>query len=136
MSSGRVYDLSRLGQRFCVAFLSAARKVTRLDDFARHPLTSTPVSPPPPHKKVAIPKMPKDEREAALQEAKLLASMRHPNIVSCVESFVDKNTKKLCIVQVRVARFPNPGTLFTHTRLTLFFFIIRSGAPAGTRTST
>jgi serine/threonine protein kinase len=87
-------------------------------------------------KEVDISKMPKDEREAALQEAKLLASMRHPNIVSCVESFVDKNTKKLCIVQVRVARFPNPGTLFTHTRLTLFFFIIRSGAPAGTRTST
>jgi len=43
--------------------------------------------------------MPREEREAALQEAKLLASMRHPNIVACVESFVDKKSKKLCIVQ-------------------------------------
>jgi NIMA (never in mitosis gene a)-related kinase len=43
--------------------------------------------------------MPREEREAALQEAKLLASLRHPNIVACVESFVDKKSKKLCIVQ-------------------------------------
>ena len=43
--------------------------------------------------------MPRDERDAALQEAKLLADLRHPNIVACVESFVDKKSKKLCIVQ-------------------------------------
>ena len=43
--------------------------------------------------------MPRDERESALQEAKLLANLQHPNIVSCVESFVDKKSKKLCIVQ-------------------------------------
>ena len=43
--------------------------------------------------------MPREERDAALQEAKLLASLRHPNIVACVESFVDKKSKKLCIVQ-------------------------------------
>jgi NIMA (never in mitosis gene a)-related kinase len=53
----------------------------------------------PKQKEVDISKMPREEREAALQEAKLLASLRHPNIVACVESFVDKKSKKLCIVQ-------------------------------------
>ena len=41
--------------------------------------------------------MPKGERDASLQEAKLLAALHHPNIVACVESFTERG--RLCIVQ-------------------------------------
>ena len=41
--------------------------------------------------------MPKEERDASLQEAKLLSALHHPNIVTCLESFTERG--KLCIVQ-------------------------------------
>lgn len=40
--------------------------------------------------------MPKSEREASLQEAKLLSALHHPNIVTCYESFTERG--RLCIV--------------------------------------
>jgi NIMA (never in mitosis gene a)-related kinase len=40
--------------------------------------------------------MPKGERDAALQEAKLLSALHHPNIVTCYESFTERG--RLCIV--------------------------------------
>jgi serine/threonine protein kinase len=40
--------------------------------------------------------MPKGEREASLQEAKLLSALHHPNIVTCYESFTERG--RLCIV--------------------------------------
>ena len=43
-------------------------------------------------------KMPPPERHAALQEAKVLQSLSHPNIVTCHESFVDDHDSKLYIV--------------------------------------
>ena len=34
--------------------------------------------------------MPKEERDASLQEAKLLSALHHPNIVTCLESFTER----------------------------------------------
>eukprot|EP00898_Chlorokybus_atmophyticus_P008936 jgi/Chlat1/9043/Chrsp94S08308 len=47
-------------------------------------------------KEINISKMPKAERDASQQEAQLLSSLNHPNIVRCSESFIDGG--KLCIV--------------------------------------
>ncbi|GFR44775.1 hypothetical protein Agub_g6107 [Astrephomene gubernaculifera] len=47
-------------------------------------------------KEIDISRMPKTERDAAEQEAKLLMALNHPNIVRCIECFTHLN--KLCIV--------------------------------------
>lgn len=47
-------------------------------------------------KEVDMSRMPKAERDAAEQEAKLLMALNHPNIVRCLECFTHMN--KLCIV--------------------------------------
>ncbi|KAG2486399.1 hypothetical protein HYH03_014976 [Edaphochlamys debaryana] len=47
-------------------------------------------------KEIDISRMPKAERDAAEQEAKLLMALNHPNIVRCMECFTHLN--KLCIV--------------------------------------
>ena len=60
-------------------------------------LTSRSPSPSTSQKEVDISKMPKEERDASLQEAKLLSALHHPNIVTCLESFTERG--KLCIVQ-------------------------------------
>jgi NIMA (never in mitosis gene a)-related kinase len=38
------------------------------------------------------------ERENAINEVRILASINHPNIISYKESFVDKASESLCIV--------------------------------------
>lgn len=38
------------------------------------------------------------ERENAINEVRILASINHPNVISYKESFVDKNAETLCIV--------------------------------------
>ncbi|GBG00214.1 hypothetical protein Rsub_12995 [Raphidocelis subcapitata] len=48
-------------------------------------------------KEVDLRRMPREEREAAHQEAKLLMSLDHPNIVRCHETFIS-DEGKLCIV--------------------------------------
>eukprot|EP00873_Tetraselmis_striata_P046474 jgi/Tetstr1/466738/TSEL_011211.t1 len=48
-------------------------------------------------KEIDISKMSKHERDSSLQEAKLLKALRHPNIVSCTETFVD-DKGMLCII--------------------------------------
>ncbi|GIL63301.1 hypothetical protein Vafri_17397 [Volvox africanus] len=47
-------------------------------------------------KEIDISRMPKAEREASEQEAKVLMALNHPNIVRCIECFTHMN--KLCIV--------------------------------------
>ncbi|KAG2424095.1 hypothetical protein HXX76_014770 [Chlamydomonas incerta] len=47
-------------------------------------------------KEIDISRMPKAERDASEQEAKLLMALNHPNIVRCIECFTHMN--KLCIV--------------------------------------
>lgn len=38
-------------------------------------------------KEIDVSRMPRAEREASQQEAKLLMALKHPNIVSCKETF-------------------------------------------------
>jgi NIMA (never in mitosis gene a)-related kinase 1/4/5 len=38
------------------------------------------------------------EREAAINEVRILASLEHPNIIQYKEAFIEKSTKNLCIV--------------------------------------
>lgn len=38
------------------------------------------------------------ERENAINEVRILASVKHPNIISYKESFLDKESESLCIV--------------------------------------
>uniref|UniRef100_A0A061QR26 non-specific serine/threonine protein kinase n=1 Tax=Tetraselmis sp. GSL018 TaxID=582737 RepID=A0A061QR26_9CHLO len=47
-------------------------------------------------KEIDISRMPKQEKEASLQEAQLLKALKHPNIVSCQETFLERGI--LCII--------------------------------------
>ena len=38
------------------------------------------------------------EKQNALNEIRLLASMQHPNVVQYKESFIDESTQALCLV--------------------------------------
>ena len=40
----------------------------------------------------------KTERENALNEIRLMASIKHPNIIEYKESFIDEGTQTLCLV--------------------------------------
>jgi serine/threonine protein kinase len=46
---------------------------------------------------IKIKNIPKKEREATKLEVDLLKRLRHPNIVSYVDSFLSKNHESLCI---------------------------------------
>ena len=63
-------------------------------------------------KEIDMAKMPPAERDAALQEARVLASLDHPNIVRCHESFVDTRDSKLYIVM----DWAQEGDLYTKIR--------------------
>ena len=49
-------------------------------------------------KRINFPKSPNNEREAALNEIRLLYSLSHPNIIGYKETFYDISTGDLCIV--------------------------------------
>jgi NIMA (never in mitosis gene a)-related kinase len=49
-------------------------------------------------KMVDIKAMVKHEADNALNEIRLLASVRHPNILCFKEAFIDKDTQNLCII--------------------------------------
>ena len=49
-------------------------------------------------KRINFPKSPNNEREAALNEIRLLYSLSHPNIIDYKETFYDISTGDLCIV--------------------------------------
>lgn len=63
-------------------------------------------------KEIDMAKMASGERAAALQEARVLASLNHPNIVTCHESFVDERDSKLYIVM----DWAQEGDLYTKIR--------------------
>ena len=65
----------------------ARRTLTNPNPQSRSP--SDPPSPSTSQKEVDISKMPKEERDASLQEAKLLSALHHPNIVTRLESFTE-----------------------------------------------
>lgn len=49
-------------------------------------------------KLIDLSKMNKKERTASLNEAKVLSSLAHPNIINYVDSFLSRKTEHLCIV--------------------------------------
>jgi len=67
---------------------SAVYKVLRLADNEIYAL-----------KKVKLPSLSDKEKQNALNEVRLLASVKHPNVVAYKEAFWDDKTRCLCIVQ-------------------------------------
>ena len=49
-------------------------------------------------KKVKMTCLKPKEKENALNEVRILASINHPNIVQYKEAFIDKETNQLCII--------------------------------------
>jgi len=86
-------QLSLLGE----GAYSAVYKVLRLADREIYAL-----------KKVKLPSLSDKEKQNALNEVRLLASMRHDNLISFKEAFFDEKTRCLCIVM----EFSDCGDLF------------------------
>ena len=53
-------------------------------------------------------KLSEKEKENALNEVRILASIRHPNIASYKEAFFEDSTSSLCLVM----EFLNDGDLY------------------------
>jgi len=66
---------------------STVYKVKRLSDGLEYAL-----------KKVKLGKLTEKEKQNALNEVRILASIQHPNIISYKESFIEERTSTLCIV--------------------------------------
>ena len=49
-------------------------------------------------KKVKLGKLSRNEKQNALNEVRILASVNHPNVIGYKEAFFDDNTNHLCIV--------------------------------------
>mmetsp|Transcript_22916 Transcript_22916/g.35254 ORF Transcript_22916/g.35254 Transcript_22916/m.35254 type:complete len:112 (-) Transcript_22916:2256-2591(-) len=49
-------------------------------------------------KKVKLGSMSQKERENAINEVRILASVKHPNVIQYKEAFVDSASKCLCII--------------------------------------
>jgi NIMA (never in mitosis gene a)-related kinase len=77
-------QLSLLGE----GAYSAVYKVLRLADREIYAL-----------KKVKLPSLSDKEKQNALNEVRLLASIRHENVIAYKEAFFDDKTRCLCIVQ-------------------------------------
>lgn len=86
-------QLSLLGE----GAYSAVYKVLRLADREIYAL-----------KKVKLPSLSDKEKQNALNEVRLLASVRHENIIAYKEAFFDDKTRCLCIV----TEFADSGDLF------------------------
>lgn len=59
-------------------------------------------------KKVNLPKFTQKEKENAINEVRILASVRHPNVIQYKEAFVDDSDQNLHIVM----EFANHGDVF------------------------
>jgi serine/threonine protein kinase len=86
-------QLSLLGE----GAYSAVYKVLRLADRELYAL-----------KKVKLPSLSDKEKQNALNEVRLLASIRHENVIAYKEAFFDDKTRCLCIVQ----EYADSGDLF------------------------
>lgn len=49
-------------------------------------------------KKVKMGKLSRNEKQNALNEVRILASVNHPNVIGYKEAFFDDHTNHLCIV--------------------------------------
>mmetsp|Transcript_7627 Transcript_7627/g.7002 ORF Transcript_7627/g.7002 Transcript_7627/m.7002 type:complete len:94 (+) Transcript_7627:10-291(+) len=59
-------------------------------------------------KKVRMQKLSDKEKENALNEVRILASIKHPNIIAYKEAFIDEPSSSLCIVM----EYADNGDLF------------------------
>ena len=66
---------------------STVQKVQRLSDGKIYAL-----------KRVLLKGLSKKEKENALNEVRILASVQHPNIISYKEAFLEENPSSLCII--------------------------------------
>ena len=66
---------------------SQVYKVKRLEDKMEYAM-----------KKVKLDHLSEKERENAINEVRILASIRHPNVIQYKEAFIDDKNKQLCIV--------------------------------------
>mmetsp|Transcript_11336 Transcript_11336/g.9737 ORF Transcript_11336/g.9737 Transcript_11336/m.9737 type:complete len:107 (+) Transcript_11336:31-351(+) len=85
--------VSKLGE----GAYSSVYKVKRLSDEQIYAL-----------KKVKMMNLSDKEKINALNEVRILASVRHPNIVSYKEAFIDEGSNSLCIIM----EFCDNGDLF------------------------
>jgi len=85
--------LKRLGE----GAYSSVYSVLRLSDGQQYAL-----------KKVKMGKLSDKEKENALNEVRILASIKHTNICAYNEAFIDEGTSSLCIIM----EYANNGDLF------------------------
>lgn len=65
-------------------------------------------------KQIDLTRMNKKERQQSLNEARLLSSLRHPNVINYVDSFLSRKSDHLCIVM----EFADSGDLSTRIKKT------------------
>jgi len=75
--------ISKLG----TGSFSEVFKVKRIEDNSEYAM-----------KKVRLASLTKKEKENALNEVRILASIEHKNVISYKEAFFEENEEKLCIV--------------------------------------
>lgn len=59
-------------------------------------------------KKVKIGALSDKEKNNALNEVRILASVKHPNVIAYKEAFIDEDSKSLCLI----LEYANGGDLF------------------------
>jgi len=59
-------------------------------------------------KKVKIGNLSEKEKNNALNEVRILASVKHPNVIAYKEAFIDEDSKTLCLI----LEYANGGDLF------------------------
>eukprot|EP00759_Apiculatamorpha_spiralis_P053646 PhF_6_TR6288/c0_g1_i1/m.9523/K08857/NEK1_4_5; NIMA (never in mitosis gene a)-related kinase 1/4/5 len=64
-------------------------------------------------KQIDLSRMSKKERSQSLNEAKVLSSLRHPNVINYVDSFLARKSESLCIVM----EFADSGDLGTQVKV-------------------
>lgn len=86
MTASKVGDFSVIKKLGDGAY-SSVYKVTRLNDPEEYAL-----------KKVKIMNLTDKEKENALNEVRILASIDHPNVIGFKEAFIDEPSSSLCLV--------------------------------------
>jgi NIMA (never in mitosis gene a)-related kinase len=87
-------------------------------------------------KKVKLGKLTEREKQNALNEVRILASIQHPNIIAYKEAFFEEATQSLCIVMEfadggdllqQIGTHKKKGTLFTEKEIWQYFVQIVKG---------
>ena len=90
-------------------------------------------------KKVKMLQLKEKERENALNEVRILASISHPNVIAYKEAFIDSASNSLCIIMEyadggdllsKINTYKKRGTAFTETEIWTAFMQILKGLKA------